>query len=368
MIRTLIILMLFLCHGVCYAQDSKQVQAKLERLTKELNAIETSILQARDKLTKGEQALATIDDSINATSLEIQTHKKKISELQIQISSLEQTVETLEQQKAELVVRLSHYIKKLNANQSHHPAKIILSQKKLSDVQKLSVWYEYIAKAESQLLDDIKTKAQQSHDIKQALEYQKNQLVSFREGLKSQQKQLEEKRISQQAIIDEYQAQITQQESKAQSVKARQAALARLLEKLEQAAKLEYIDLPKKFEKMVGKLPLPVDSEAITRLKLEQSLIHAPEGTVVTAIHPGRVVFSEWLRGLGLLIIIDHGQGYMSLYGNNQALMKSTGEWVERGENISLVGKSGGLSKPGLYFEIRKEGKPLDASHWIQNS
>ncbi len=97
-------------------------------------------------------------------------------------------------------------------------------------------------------------------------------------------------------------------------------------------------------------------------------LIRAQEGKNVSAIHHGRVVFADWLRGFGLLIIIDHGSGYMSLYGRNQALYKETGDWVNPGDVIAVVGSSGGNQQAGLYFEIRRNGKPENPKHWIVKS
>lgn len=92
--------------------------------------------------------------------------------------------------------------------------------------------------------------------------------------------------------------------------------------------------------------------------------IDAPEGDPVYAVHYGRVVFSDWLRGFGLLMIISHGEGYMSLYGHNQALYRATGEWVTAGDVIATVGDSGGQNRTGLYFEIRIDGKPNNPQQW----
>ena len=94
--------------------------------------------------------------------------------------------------------------------------------------------------------------------------------------------------------------------------------------------------------------------------------IPASEGTPVRAIHHGRVVFSDWLRGYGLLVIIDHGDGYLSLYGHNQSLLRETGAWVSSGDGIATVGNSGGREQPGLYFEIRHHGQPQDPARWCR--
>lgn len=94
-------------------------------------------------------------------------------------------------------------------------------------------------------------------------------------------------------------------------------------------------------------------------------LIAADEGTAVNAVHPGRVVFSDYLRGHGLVLIIDHGDDYLSLYAHNQVLLKEPGDWVKQGERIALVGKSGGLEDSALYFEIRHNGRPQDPRNWL---
>ena len=95
--------------------------------------------------------------------------------------------------------------------------------------------------------------------------------------------------------------------------------------------------------------------------------IPAAEGASVQAIHHGRVVYADWLRGSGLLLIIDHGDGYMSLYANNQSLLREVGEWVNAGTPVSTAGNTGGQEESGLYFEIRHQGKPTDPARWCKD-
>jgi septal ring factor EnvC (AmiA/AmiB activator) len=102
------------------------------------------------------------------------------------------------------------------------------------------------------------------------------------------------------------------------------------------------------------------------KLKWNGVLIKASEGKDVRAVSHGRVAYADWLRGYGLLLIVDHGDGYMSLYGHNQALYKETGEWIEAGEVIATVGQSGGQQEAALYFEIRHNGKPSNPARWCK--
>src|SRR5690606_973826 len=131
------------------------------------------------------------------------------------------------------------------------------------------------------------------------------------------------------------------------------------------------------FPKLKGKLPWPVQGRLTGDygeprdggpLKWNGVLVEAERGTPVRAIYHGRVVFAEWLAGLGLLLIVDHGDGFMSLYGHNDALLKEAGDWVAPGEPIAQVGDSGGQARVGLYFEIRRDGEPVNPHQWIAGS
>ena len=129
------------------------------------------------------------------------------------------------------------------------------------------------------------------------------------------------------------------------------------------------------FGKLKGKLPWPVVGKPSNRfgryrngtsLRWQGLTIPSTEGNRVEAIHSGRIVFADWLRGSGLLVIIDHGDGYMSLYAHNQSLLKEIGDWVNPGDTIATVGNSGGQQRSGLYFEIRHNGKPTDPKRWCK--
>ena len=129
------------------------------------------------------------------------------------------------------------------------------------------------------------------------------------------------------------------------------------------------------FSKLRAKLPWPVrgnvsrqfgETVGNSDMRTNGIRIRTEEQAPVTAVHYGRVVFANWLRGFGLMIIIDHGDGFMSLYGNNDSLNYSAGEWVRAGDTIAQAGSSGGRSKPGLYFEIRRDGQPENPESWLE--
>jgi septal ring factor EnvC (AmiA/AmiB activator) len=153
-----------------------------------------------------------------------------------------------------------------------------------------------------------------------------------------------------------------------------EAQMQRLLESLREALVAIPADPPDSppFTARRGQLPWPAAGELTARFGEPRTagpawdgvFIAAAAGTEVHAIHRGRVAFAEWLRGFGLLLILDHGDGYMSLYGHNDSVLKELGEWVETGETVGVVGSSGGRDDTGVYFAIRHRGRALDPSAW----
>jgi septal ring factor EnvC (AmiA/AmiB activator) len=153
--------------------------------------------------------------------------------------------------------------------------------------------------------------------------------------------------------------------------------LESLLEEIDRAlAQLMPQESVEPFSAARGSMPWPVDGRITTRFGASRNLgkmrwqgvrMAAEPGSTVTAIHHGRVVYADWLRGSGLLLVIDHGDGYMSLYAHNESLLRDVGDWVTAGAPVSTVGDSGGQSEPGLYFEIRRNGKPTDPQQWCRS-
>jgi septal ring factor EnvC (AmiA/AmiB activator) len=155
-----------------------------------------------------------------------------------------------------------------------------------------------------------------------------------------------------------------------------QVQLSGLLEELRQ--RLSELETPNSyipFNDAKGKMVFPAQGRASNRFGASRNsgdmvwrgwLIPAPEGSNVLALHHGRVVYADWLRGQGLLMILDHGEGYFSLYGQNRSLQREVGEWVAPGDVIATVGASGGALEPALYFEIRSAGKPVDPGRWVK--
>jgi septal ring factor EnvC (AmiA/AmiB activator) len=160
-----------------------------------------------------------------------------------------------------------------------------------------------------------------------------------------------------------------------QRLQREQAALEKLLRDLRRVAPQFPSDSRSPFAGMRGKLTWPITGRLEARFGQQRAgtvrwdgvVIAAPRGTPVKAIYRGRVVYADWLAGLGLLMIIDHGGGFLSLYGHNEQLFRAVGDQVAAGDTVAGVGDSGGRAQPGLYFEIRQGARPLDPAPWFKD-
>jgi len=176
--------------------------------------------------------------------------------------------------------------------------------------------------------------------------------------------------------LDAIDASLSTDTARVAQLKQDQVQLSGLLEELRQ--RLSELEAPNSyipFNDAKGKMVFPAQGRASNRFGASRNsgdmvwrgwLIPAPEGSNVLALHHGRVVYADWLRGQGLLMILDHGEGYFSLYGQNRSLQREVGEWVAPGDVIATVGASGGALEPALYFEIRSAGKPVDPGRWVK--
>jgi septal ring factor EnvC (AmiA/AmiB activator) len=254
-------------------------------------------------------------------------------------------------------------------------AKLLLSQESPATLGRMLVYYDYFNRArtariaaasrELAVLDELAT---ESARIEQELE----ELVQKQANEADKQ---ERARGERRAALDGVEASMAKAGGQIESLRLEEERLSDLV--LELAALLE--DLPRGAEEpfvaQKGKLPWPVDGKIAQGfgqardggpLRWNGVLLSAATGTAVQAVYHGRVAFADWLPGLGLLMIVDHGGGYMTLYGHNDAILRESGEWVSPGDEIAQVGDSGGQAKPGLYFEIRHNGAPQDPRQWMR--
>lgn len=369
-------------------QALSDLQQRLESLKQKLGTSQEAHKDAADALKDSERAISVANKKL----FDLQQQQQKNKSLLEQLHTESTTAQTmLMQQQKHLSQQL--YRQYLYGQQSD--VQMILQSEHLHEVARDIHYFSYIAKARAELIQKMQGNLTR---IKQLNE---DTVHAMKEGAALKKKQLEERLILQKQkqakskIVKTLARQITSQRSEIKKLSRDEKRLAQLVEQLTRIAPAKQASNPAKksttktivnndtlpsdefsgikFSSLKGKLRLPVQGEVSNRFGASREdsgiswkglFIRATEGSIVKSVANGRVVFSDWLRGFGNLIIVDHGGGYMSLYGNNQAVLKQVGDAVNAGDTIASVGNSGGNESHGLYYELRRQSKPFDPLSW----
>jgi septal ring factor EnvC (AmiA/AmiB activator) len=249
------------------------------------------------------------------------------------------------------------------------------------------VYLDYVARARKAVLDGLVAQAEELRELSGKAAQRRQELAEIEGQEAAQRARLETERANRKRVLAKLSSKIERQRREAGSLERDERRLAKLVQDLAKmlaARKPPSRPAPSTrsveprtgapFEKLKGRLHAPVRGHVTERFGTPRAdsglswrglFIEAPAGREVKAVAAGRVVFADWLRGFGNLLIVDHGDGFMSLYGNNETLMSQVGEPVRGGETVATVGSTGGNTASGLYFELRYQGKPFDPMGWL---
>ena len=269
--------------------------------------------------------------------------------------------------------------------------RLALNQQNPNQIARAAYYHQRLSLARIDGIKDLQSNQEKLEALIQSSRRKKEEIAAIQAEYFDQRKKLEQEKIKQQNLLAQVSGQIDKQQQEIDKLKKDEKQLTNLIEEINKAATQKesntggtasinrklpdasLTDAP--FPTLKGKLNLPVRGKLVNTFGGQRSgkqltwkglFIQSNEGNEVKAISPGKVVFADWLRGFGNLIILDHGSGYMSLYGNNATLRKQVGETIRGGETIAIVGNSSGNLDTGLYFELRHQGKPFDPLTWIK--
>ena len=253
------------------------------------------------------------------------------------------------------------------------PLKLLLNQQDPVRAGRMFAYYGYFGRARAGELERIAASVQALDTTDRELASEEDRLTSLESQRRADLAQLETARAQRGQALASLQAQSRTRAQALQRLQREQSGLETLLRELARAIQKFPLDRNDAFSQLRGKLAWPVSGQLVARfgepragaLKWDGVLVATERGAPVRAIYQGRVIFADWLPGLGLLTIVDHGNGYLSLYGHNDRLLKGVGDEVGAGDSIAVAGDSGGSARPELYFEIRKGGHPLDPRPWF---
>ena len=349
---------------------------QLQNIRSKIKNVESGIEEARKEidslllnLRKSEQASVDLSVKMNKSEKQIEAKDSLLKELGDSKIKQEALLNTQREQ-------LSEQIRAAYKTGRSNYLKLLLNQEKPEQVGRMLAYYEYDTRARAGQITKINLALSEISSLQEKINVESQQLTLLQINQKAKLDEFKSFRSSREQTRAKLQAYIDDQGIQLQFLQKDEQALTKLVGKLKQQelAIQVYEDMPL-FNSLRGKLNWPVRGKIATRfgsmrkggkLKRQGVTIVAKSGDEVKAITAGKVVFADWFRNMGLLLILDHGDGFMSLYGHNERLLKKSGDWVLADELIARVGDTGGQQKSGLYFEIRQSGNPVNPTLWCK--
>ncbi|KKO17557.1 MULTISPECIES: murein hydrolase activator EnvC family protein [Pseudomonas] len=429
MLRALILLALSCLLSPAFADERAQTQQQLDATRQDIAELKKTLSKLQEEKAGVQKDLKATETDIGNLEKQVEALQQELKKTEGELERLDTEKKKLQSARVEQQRLIAIQARSAYQNGREEYLKLLLNQQNPEKFARTLTYYDYLSKARLEQLRTFNETLRQLANVEQEIATQQQQLLAQRADLDSRRQALETERGKRQQVLAKLNSDMKDRDQKLQSREQDQADLSKVLKTIEEtlarqareaeearrkallaqqeaekrrqqealaaAAAREPVEPPKKarttlgpmvssdgasyggaFSAARGKLPWPVNGRLLARFgdargsdaraKWDGVMISANPGTQVRAVHGGRVVFADWLRGAGLLVILDHGNGYLSLYGHNQSLLKSAGDIVKAGEAISTVGDSGGQDAAGLYFAIRQQGRPTDPSQWCR--
>jgi septal ring factor EnvC (AmiA/AmiB activator) len=338
------------------SNEISRQQQSLTTRQKELNALQAT-------LKKEELAISKLASSINQTEQKLKQANQNLTTFSQQKSGLEET----RQAQTEVLQTLlrTYYL----TQQHGKAASAIVDKGDNAKDERVSYFYQHLAKERAQAIKNLSLTTEQLQLKNQQLVNEQQQVAALLAKQKSERDTLAQSQRKKKQTVAKYQTSIKSDKTYLAELQRNET---RLKAEIAKAAKRNAVPMDG-IEKQKGRLPWPLEGKILTRYGSPQAgqvswkgmVIDASYEEPVKAVYSGTVVFAEYLRGYGLVVLLDHGKGDMTLYGYNQVLMKNEGDKVAAGEVIALAGDTGGQNQPSLYFEIRRNSKTQNPINWL---
>lgn len=358
------------------AEQKAASEKQISQIRKEISQLDEWLKKANSEKSGLAAQLRKEEKAIDQVSRDIRANQERIGTLLKQLAQLEQDFKA---QQLILRQQKDFYARQIRASylQGQQPAlKLMLNADSPQDAMRQMRYLGYLNQARSEKIETYQEALAQLKATEEQLLTQKTELAQEREALAESQKRLNASLAERKHVLARLDSNIKNEAARLSALKSDQTRLETLVKEIEQAlAKIQRAQIQRPFGKQRAKLPWPTHGKVLTRFgaqtaqgKLRSNGIRfaTDENAPVKAVHSGSVVFSDWLRGFGLLLIIDHGNGFMSLYGNNRSLLKHTGDTVQAQDVVAYASAGTTDIESGLYFEIRENGKPQDPLLWLK--
>jgi len=349
------------------------LRSRIERLSRQLHAQETERREARDALRASEKAISEANRSLAA----LQAQERRLRDEATRHGAERRALESQLKQRQAAVARM---LSARYAAGAPDAMRIALSGDDPSAVARQLHYAGHVATAAAELMASYREEIAQAQRMAREAEERRQRIAAVEQASRADRDRIVAERRERRRVLARVAAEIRSGRKQIGQLRADEARLARLVEQIGQAlGRVESVPQPdgsrQPFSALRGRLRLPVAGELTARFGAPRGaagteskgvFIRAPEGRAVRAIARGRVVFADWMRGFGNILIVDHGEAYLSIYANNESLLKQVGDAVEPGDAVATTGASGGNEETGLYFELRHLGKAFDPLRWAR--
>ena len=375
LIAVLALTLTFTLSAASIAFGKEVTPAQIEALKERIEDIDDWLADAEKDRSTLERELAAAERTISRLTRERRSLREQVKKQQQRLAELrseeQELARTLDRQRESLKKQIRTAWMEGDA-----PAvKVLLNEISPDNIARTMTYYEYLSRDTVGRLEAFHKNLEELKVTQAAVQNTRAELATTEEGVIKRQQDLKTSRQKRKKTLVALNQDIRTRRSEKDDLESDRKRLEKLLSEVQQAiANIPSPNESEPFPSLRNKLPWPAQGKVISRFgdkyadgKLRRNglLIQTSEEAEVKAIHYGRVVFANWLRGFGLITIIDHGDGYMTLYGHSSSLFTSPGDWVAAGEAIAQAGRTGGTDTPALYFEVRHNGKPDNPGRWL---
>ena len=357
------------------AEDADKVQKELADVRSRIATLQQKLSHDRARESSLAKRLREVEEQIGEASRALRDTDMRVQQAEGTLDDLRIRQAQQKHELTQLTRQMAQQIRAAYALGRQERLKLWLSQEDPATVGRVLVYHQYLTRARAARIDAVSGQLARVAETQADIAEETHQLSALRDRRANELAALRERESERRRVLERLRTDIRGQDGELANQKKNAQRLEQLIKELQAA----FDDIPRSavphtaFDKLKSKLPWPVKGKLSARYGERRSLgnltwrgvfIETSGGSDVRAVSHGRVAFAEWLRGFGLLLIIDHGDGYMSLYGHNQALYKAVGEWVEAGDVVAAAGDSGGMDRTGLYFELRHRGQTMNPLKW----
>jgi len=352
--------------------DTAKARQELKAVQQDIARTEQQRQRQQQQLRDTEQQLKQADVRLAEAAAALAVQQQQLQLLDEKLAALHSRQQQLEQQRQTQQQLLAAQVKAAYQVGGHDYTQLLLNQQDALKLERLLTYYQYFNNARIEQLQALKQTVSALAQLASAEEQARQEQSLRLDELTSQQQELLAAKQAQQQSVSKLRRLLDEQKQQLAYLKDNEKSLQSTISKLKAEAANRRLTYKGKKQ---GQLPWPVQGTVVQKFGAAQGgqttasgiLIQAANGQPVRAVADGQVIYADWLRGYGWVIVLDHGNGLMSLYGHNQSLLKSPGDVVRTGDHLALVGQSGGRDRSGLYFEIRQKGAAADPLRWLRN-